>query len=83
MLLFGWDDSVNEDSPSRSSFFAGITVQSRNVYPFPIIVHTDVFLFPILVGFSIANLKHSKDCESAYKNIEIGFTLCTCGVYFL
>lgn len=41
------------------------------------------FLFHVLVSFSIANLKRSKNCESAYKNIEIDFTLRTCGVYFL
>lgn len=48
------------------------------------------FLSLVLVSFSIANLKHSKkkkknNCESAYKNIESAFILCTYGfmVYFL
>lgn len=61
-------------------FFAEIAEMYTH---FPLQFMLTFFIFPILVSFSIANLKYSKNCESAYKTIEIGFTLCTCGVYFL
>lgn len=82
-MLFDWADSVNKSSPSCSwLFFSDIRVQSTNLYTFPITVDVDIFIFPILISFTISNPKYSKNCESVYKNSGTNLTLYTMDFIF-
>lgn len=88
-MLFSvnWDDFVNI-AQAAADFLLRQRYRAEMYTHFPLRFML-TFLSLVLVSFSIANLKHLKkkknNCESAYKNIESAFILCTYGfmVYFL